>query len=146
MYRKIVSILILIVAFASAIFSQSSISNKNVTVKIDNRVDTLIAVQRIVNKESSHFSGYRIQIYSDAGNNSKSKAMEVQSVFARTNPDANTYLTFVEPYYKVRVGDFKTRIEAEKLLAQISGIYPAAFIVADKIVFDPQKNHQNDEN
>lgn len=139
MYRKVLFYFILVLLFPIVVCSQSRELNKNVTIKVNNKIDTLIAVQRIINTEANHFNGYRIQIYSDAGNNSKSKAMEVQSVFAKTNPDYSSYLTFSEPYYKVRVGDFRTRIDAEKLLKNIVEVYPAAFIVADKVVFDPQK-------
>lgn len=139
MCRKVLFYLSLALLFPVVVFSQSRDLNKNVTVKVNNRIDTLIAVQRIINTEANNFNGYRIQIYSDAGNNSKSKAIEVQGVFAKTNPDYSSYLTFSEPYYKVRVGDFRTRIDAEKLLKSIIEVYPAAFIVADKIVFDPQK-------
>jgi hypothetical protein len=53
--------------------------------------------------------------------------------------DANGYLTFDEPYYRVRVGDFRTRLEAEKFLRKISRKYPGAWVIQDYINFPKYK-------
>lgn len=39
-------------------------------------------------------------------------------------------MTFETPNYKVRVGKFRSRIEAEKALIKIKIDYPAAFVIA----------------
>ena len=45
------------------------------------------------------------------------------------------YLIFQEPYYKVRIGDYRTKMEAEKFLNEIEQDYPNAFVVQDEINF-----------
>ena len=41
-------------------------------------------------------------------------------------------LTFESPNYKVRLGSFRTRLEAEKKLVEIKKSYPAAFVIGLK--------------
>ena len=42
-------------------------------------------------------------------------------------------------YYRVRVGDFRTRLEAEKFLRKISRKYPGAWVIQDYINFPKYK-------
>ena len=43
------------------------------------------------------------------------------------------YLVFGQPYYRLRVGDFRTRLEAEKAYQTISQDYKKSFITSDRI-------------
>ncbi len=79
--------------------------------------------------------GYRIQIFFDSGNNSKKGAMNIKASFVTKYPNVEAYIIFQEPYYKVRVGDFRTKMEAEGFLEQIIDEYPNAYRVNDKISF-----------
>jgi hypothetical protein len=77
--------------------------------------------------------GWRIQIFFDSGNNSKSKAYARKGVFMAMYPDMSVYLMFQSPYYKVRVGDFRTRMDAEGFKQKLLGEFPDAFVVKDEI-------------
>ncbi len=79
--------------------------------------------------------GYRIQIFFDSGNNSKKGAMSIKASFITKYPEVEAYIIFQEPYYKVRVGDFRNRMEAEGFLEIIIDDYPNAYRVNDKINF-----------
>ncbi|HRS54065.1 MAG TPA: SPOR domain-containing protein, partial [Bacteroidales bacterium] len=72
-------------------------------------------------------------IYFDSGNNSKSRAYEVKHSFTLNYPDVDVYILFEAPYYKVRVGNFRTRLDAYSFFRKISAKYPDAFIVKDFI-------------
>ena len=48
-------------------------------------------------------------------------------------PDLSSYVEYEEPYYKLRIGDFKTRLEATFFMQQVTPLYSGAFIVKDKI-------------
>ena len=58
-------------------------------------------------------------------------AMEYKKEVARSE-SAFQVLTFESPNYKVRIGSFRTRLEAEKNLIEIKKSYPAAFVVGLK--------------
>ena len=49
--------------------------------------------------------------------------------------DVVAYRTYANPYFKVTVGDFRTRSEAVKLLERIKGAFPSAFVVKENIEF-----------
>ncbi len=116
------------------IFSQEA-EQGNVKVIQDARVDTLMEKYIMVNEFDPDIKGFRIEIFFESGNQSKNKAIEAKSEFVNLFPEMPSYLTFQPPNYKVRVGDFRTKMEADKFLKEIETTYPSAFIVADKISF-----------
>ncbi len=101
----------------------------------DPRIDTLVSRYVEINDIHPAIKGWRIEIFFESGNLSKKKAMEAKSKFVEQFTDVPSYLTFQRPYYKVRVGDFRTKMEAEKFLHDIESNYPQAFIVKDEINF-----------
>lgn len=80
-------------------------------------------------------AGFRIQIFLESGNFSKTKAYTVKEKFNTDYPNEVAYILFNEPYYKVRIGDFRTKLDAEHFLEQLIIDYPEAFIVPDNIRF-----------
>lgn len=75
-------------------------------------------------------NGYRVQIFT--GTN-RTDAFNAQNKFQRLYPDIRTYITYREPNFKVRVGDFRTRMEASKMMAQLRSAFPVLFIISEKI-------------
>lgn len=106
-----------------------------VTIYQDSRVDSILERHLRYNVSHQEMEGYRIQIFFDAGNNSLSKAQRVAEEFMTLYPTDTAYISFSEPYYKVRVGDFRTRLEAQGYQNQIMGDFPNAFVIKDKIRF-----------
>ncbi len=101
----------------------------------DPRVDTLLSRYVQINEIHPVIEGWRIEIFFEAGNYSKKQAMEAKAEFVKNYPEVPSYLIFQQPYYKVRVGDFRTKMEAERFLHQIEFEYPQAFVVMDEINF-----------
>lgn len=83
--------------------------------------------------------GFRVRIFYDLGQQSRTNSIEIQNIFLESHPGMPIYRTFDSPYYKVSVGDFRTRDEALKFLKSISKQYPKAFVVNEWINF-PQLN------
>ena len=102
-------------------------------VNRDPRVDRLIEKHRQYNQSNPGVDGFRVQVFFDSGNNSKKAAQTVREKFMEVHPDVAAYLTFKAPYYRVRVGDFRTKLEAEGFLFQLTTTYPNAFTVPDRI-------------
>lgn len=95
------------------------------------------AVKNLVQKRADYayatrgtFPGFRIQI--NFGQN-RDEANKTVSDFAAKYPGIPTYLSYQQPYFKVNVGDFRTKLEAVKNLNIIRKDYPGAFVVKDKI-------------
>ena len=105
-------------------------------VNRDPRIDRLIEKHRHYNQANPGVDGFRVQIFFDSGNNSKRAAQTAREKFMEGHPDIIAYLTFKAPYYRVRVGDFRTKLEAEGFLFQLATAYPNAFTVPDRIQID----------
>jgi hypothetical protein len=107
-----------------AAFSQVEIAK-------DHRLDLLIAKQEELNKKvyldnNRTASGYRILV---VNTNDRKKAMDVKSTLMRDFPDHKTYLIYQSPYFKIQIGNFRKREDAESLRKQVTRLYPTGVIV-----------------
>ena len=105
-------------------------------------IDTLIRRHIVINKNLHSTYGYlgregfRIQIYSSSNRNAREGSNKARADFINKFPDIVSYAQYAEPgYFKVRVGDFRTKTEATKLFLKISKEFPNAYIVPDIISF-----------
>ena len=80
--------------------------------------------------------GYRVQIASFSGTNSKVSAFNLRDRFLLDYPAVQAYIVFDEPNFKVKVGDFRTRLEAYAFLQQIKEAYNG-YIIKDNINPEP---------
>lgn len=109
----------------------------NINVRQDNRIEDLIDKQQKLYAIDSTLSGFRVQIFMEVGNDAIEHAETVKKEFKYAFPNIPIYLSYGQPYYRLRVGDFRTRVEAEKCLRNIKGRYTNAFVTADDI-FPPK--------
>ena len=86
-------------------------------------------------RKVGEINGYRIQIAAYSGVNSKSQAEYAKNSFNNLFPYTKAYLIYNGPYFKVRVGNYFTRLQAYKDLETIKLTYPSAYIVPDKISY-----------
>ena len=86
------------------------------------------------NKERS-LSGYRVRIFFDNKQTARVESEEAVKRFESKYHDVTAYRTYANPYFKVTVGDFRTRSEAMKLLERIRHEFPSAFVVKENITF-----------
>lgn len=84
------------------------------------------------NERTRTIPGYRIQIAALSGSNSKTQAFTLKERFMETFEDCDAYVIFDEPNFRVKVGNFRTRLEAYAYLQRIKDLYPGT-IVKDNI-------------
>lgn len=124
--------LITTVAFSQNV-SKSESREGNIVVYQDSRIDSLVKQHILVNKAFPGIDGYRVMIFFDAGNNSKDTAYKVMIEFNEAYPHVPAYISFNPPYYRVRVGDFRTELEAVRFRNRIKYDYPNAWVVKTTI-------------
>jgi hypothetical protein len=108
------------------IAKDSTSTKSNVSVTKDSRIDNLIETY----KSSFTVQGYRIQIYSD---NKKQPARDEKAKFLSLYNNVRAHEIYQQPYFKIRVGDFRTKLEAYKFQKEIVSNFPNSFIVKDEI-------------
>jgi len=125
-------ILSTITLLGTTVFSQENadsnaekINTTNTVIK-DSRIDQLNTAY----KDSYQLTGFRVQIYSG---NQKQPANQARSKFLRVHPKTKAHLNYIQPHFKVRVGDFRTKLEALKYKNKITAEFPNCFIVKDNI-------------
>ena len=106
-------------------------------VNKDSRLERLMKKQRDLYAANSTMNGYRVQIFMEIGNDAVSHAESVRGAFSAAFPELPVYLTYEQPYYRLRVGDFRNRVEAEKYVRLIKPQFNLAFVTAD--VINPPK-------
>jgi len=130
--KKYISLVIIFISLSFYAYSQTE---GQVNIISDSRLETLLDKNLAIEEYESNLDGYRLQIFFDSGNNSQINANNARTEFLKRYSDVEAYVTFDTPYYKVRVGDFRTKLEAQSYLNKIFVNYPNTFIVIDKIFF-----------
>jgi hypothetical protein len=74
--------------------------------------------------------GFRVQIYNGQD---REKAIKIKTEFMRRYPGIRTYLSYVSPSFRVKVGDFRRRGDAEGMLREANSVYSPCMIVPDMI-------------
>lgn len=127
------SLIVLALFFAQRTLAQDT---SGVVVRKDPRVDQLVRKQIEINEETTrearrNVPGFRIQVLNTRDRN---KAYEAKTKVYEQFPDWQPYLLYQAPYYKLRVGDFKTEDEAQAALQQMSKIFPSGLYIIHDII------------
>jgi len=97
------------------------------------QVENLLKMQIANNNLQEGIPGYRIQIFSDSGQQADQKANEARVTFMRNFPELEAYKKYYAPNFQIYVGDFRTKNEALRGKKKIEKIFPRAFIISDII-------------
>ena len=100
-----------------------------ITIHQDARLHHLVDKHIAENRKSMSIPGYRIQIYSGSGK--RAEALRVKTQFMKQFPKVSSELIYNEPYFKIRVGSFRTKQEGYKLYKRISKYFPNAYFVIE---------------
>ncbi len=101
-------------------------------------VDTLLVANyyKLIEKnrkEVTGVPGYRIRIFSESGLGAKEQQQRIRARFLSLYPDIDAYYRYDDPYFKVYVGDCRTKSGAIRLYDRIVGDFANLIIVPDYI-------------
>jgi hypothetical protein len=118
-------------------FAVGASAADTIVVIKDPRLDILSQKQALINKRTSALTsngkvkGFRIQITST---NSRDQAFNVKTLVLSKFPDQKVYTTYQAPLFKVRVGDFIKREDAERYRKLMLSIFPTGLYVVEDVV------------
>lgn len=78
-------------------------------------------------------NGYRVRIFFDNKQNSRAASEAAMNRFKSLHPGIPAYRSYESPYFKVTVGDYRTKSEAMALLQRVKDAFPGAFVVKGNI-------------
>lgn len=98
----------------------------------DNRIDALVKKQSAIIPPATvpQIVGYRIQLFFDTD---KMAVDDARSKFLTLFPKVDTYVVYNAPNYFLKVGNFRNRLEAEKVKVSIDKDFPTNYIVKEMI-------------
>lgn len=97
---------------------------------VNNRVNALLDTVANANKAIRYAQGFRILAYT--GTERKS-AMDLRKALIDRIPEERDYLQYQQPTFRLKIGDYLSRIEAQQVLSRIQDITPNAMIISDQI-------------
>ena len=125
----------------------SQVDSNSVIVKKDARIDQLIAKQIEINEFTtrearSNVPGFRIQVVNTTD---RTKAIQAKTKVYQNYPELSAYLLYQSPYFRLRVGNFLTRKEAEVYLKKLTKDFSQnIYIVNDTVETNPDKSLEQD--
>ena len=118
---NVFSILIITFLFSQNIFSQTT----KTIIEQDEKIEKLLQEKRKNNSGITINDKFKIQIFFGNIDESKKTLIAFKKEFTQTDGT----IIFNNPSYKVWVGSFKSKIEAEKALLSIKKKYPTSVII-----------------
>ncbi len=106
------------------------------SVTVNQSIEIRNALSRHITANSStKMQGYRVRIFFDSDRTARAKSEAIAAGFSERYPSVKVYRKHESPYFKVTVGDFRTRADAQRFASKLSnsGIYPYVFVVKEQI-------------
>ena len=113
-----------------------SSNNAQVFINENPKLLSIIKNHKDINKSKLEIRGWRIRVYMGSGKNARTQANSVKLRIRNRYPDVEPHLVHHSPYFKILVGDFRTRIEAESFRKKIVKDYPNCYVVESEILRD----------
>ena len=117
---------LLIFCFLVIFFSEISYSQKgNITIKEDAKIPQLLELKKNLEEENKLTDGYTIQLFYGE----KNRANTIINKYRYSFDAWPASIKYETPNYKVWVGNFSSRLEADRALLQIKQKFSSAFIL-----------------
>ncbi len=106
------------------------------TVMITQDIRLRKIVKRHIEVNNNKFDGWRVQIYFGSGQKAMAEAQNAKKKFLIRYGNKNgAYIVYDSPFFKVRVGDFRTKAEAMYFKTQIEKTFPQSWVIKDKVFY-----------
>ena len=129
----------IIYVLLAIMISNLTSANDTIIVRKDPRLDILTAKQAQINKRTSMmtsgglYRGFRIQVLSTP---SREEAFKMKTDLLTRFPEEKSYLLFQSPYFKVRIGNYIKKEDAEKVKLQLNKILGrGTYVVEDAVEY-----------
>jgi hypothetical protein len=108
--------------FSNQVFSQNE---GKLEIQSNEKIKNIINKKEAYNRNLKNIKGYKIQLF----NGSEQGAYKTRDDFSTMFPDIEIKIQFFSPEWKVRVGNYKNRLDADRALFEIKQAFPNAIIL-----------------
>jgi hypothetical protein len=134
-------------SFILFVVNASAQDTSSVVVHKDPRLDALVKKQGEVNAaikkaNARTAKGYRLLVINT---NKRDEAIAAKTKVYTNFPELKAYLVYQSPYFRLKVGNFRTREEAQQYQKSLGYYFPkGVFILGDTIEITPEKDQENE--
>jgi len=132
-------LVVLIGCFSLGAFAQAD-STSSIVIHKDPRVELLVKKQSQINEETTREArrsvpGFRIQVINTSDRNA---AINAKTKVYQLYPELKAYLLYQSPYFRLRVGNFKDKEEADDYIKALSKQFGNVYLVRDIVEIKPE--------
>ncbi len=104
-----------------------------VLIHCDPHIEEMDSLSRL---HPSPLEGYRVQIFFG----SRNEAQRIRGEFLKKHPNTGAYISYLAPNFRLRVGDFRSKMDSEKFKKEIQNDFSGSYIVKDQISLPPLRS------
>ncbi|MDB5240156.1 MAG: sporulation protein [Spirosoma sp.] len=97
---------------------------------VNRRLDAVLDTIAIKNRSVRYAPGYRVQVYVG---NQRQEVESIKLLIYQKFPELSAYLSYTQPTYKLKVGDFMRKLDAERYYSSIRQLITSAQLQPDKV-------------
>ena len=100
---------------------------------VNKKVDVVLDSIDRYNLQSKAIDGFTIQIYSGL---KREEALNAKKTLATTLPTLEADVQYAQPNFRVKVGKYLSRLDAQKDFVEVKKRFPTAIIIPDRVAID----------
>lgn len=118
----------------TGLFPSGYNNNAQVFINENAKLQSIINNHKSRNEHKQEIRGWRIRVYMGSGRTAREEANRVKMKIRTSYPEVEPHLVHHSPYFKILVGDFRTRIEAESFRNKLKREYPNCYVVESVVL------------
>lgn len=127
-----------------ALSTPDSATHATAHIYQDKRIEQLVTNKRNSAGLKQTMSGFRVQVFSsNVQRTAKTEAFRIERQIREVFADQAIYVNYFSPFWKVRVGDFKTQAQAQAFRSELINAFPQmrseTYIVREQISLSAPK-------
>ena len=100
---------------------------------VNKKLDSVLDSIDRINVQRTFIDGFTIQVYSGSR---KEDAMKAKQELASSLPDLQSEVLYSQPNFRVKVGKYYSRIEAQKDYLDVKKLFPTAIVIPEKVAIN----------
>ncbi len=97
---------------------------------VNRRLELVLDTMGTQNRSMRYAPGYRVQVYVG---NQRQEVESIKLLIYQNFPELSAYLSYSQPTYKLKIGDFMRRLDAERYFSSIRQLIALAQLQPDKV-------------
>ena len=97
---------------------------------VNRRLDAVLDTLATQNRRVRYAPGYRVQVYVG---NERAAADALKLQLYQQFPELSAYMSYQQPTYRLKVGDFMRRMDAERYFSRLKQVFATAQMQPDRV-------------